>query len=56
MPHEDNFADFQAFYEENFEYGWVYPDYPNSEELFNNNGIFSIKQTPEETDRCISKI
>ena len=60
VPCEDNYADFQAFYEENYEFGWIYPEFPNYSDnapVSTQKGILpNVKQTAEETDRCIQNL
>ena len=33
IPNELNYEDFQSFYKNNIEYGWMYPDFPQEDDF-----------------------
>ena len=57
IPCEKNFMDFQSYYYDNYENGWIYPNYPQDQESFDEKQcIFGEPQTPEQTDRCYKNL
>ena len=58
IPCELNYMEFQNFYQENYEYGWIYPDFPQdlSENLDSSQVLFGNMQTPEESDKCLNNL
>ena len=34
IPCEKNFMEFQSMYNDNYEYGWIYPNYPQDQESY----------------------
>ena len=56
VPCELNYMEFQNFYQENYEYGWIYPEFPQDDNLDSEKVMFGDKQTPEETEKSLNNL